>query len=222
MTAYALPGAPAKPRLRGWLHFWAFVVSFATGATLVALSALVDARAVIGTSVYAATVSGLFGISALYHRRTWGGRGRSVMRRLDHSMIFVFIAGTYTPFALLALPRALGAIILAVVWSGALLGTVLKQAWLHAPRWLSVPLYVALGWVAIFVLPALLDRAGAPPLVLLLVGGGLYTFGGIVYATRKPNPWPETFGYHEVFHLCTIVAAICQYIAVWFAVYIGR
>lgn len=211
-----------KPRLRGWLHFWAFVVSFATGAALIALSAQVNTRTLIATSVYAVTVSGLFGISALYHRRTWGRRGASVMSRLDHSMIFIFIAGTYTPFALLALPRRLGLVILAVVWSGALAGTLLKQTWRHAPRWLTVPLYVALGWVAIFVLPALLDRVGVPPLVLLLVGGGLYTFGGIVYAARRPDPWPATFGYHEVFHLCTIVAAICQYIAVWFAIYIGR
>jgi hemolysin III len=211
-----------KPRFRGWLHLWAFVASFATGATLITLSALEGTRAVVGTSIYAATVSLLFGTSALYHRRTWAGRGRSVMKRLDHSMIFVFIAGTYTPFALLVMPRKLGVVILTVVWSGALAGIVLKQAWIKAPRWISVPPYVALGWVAIFVLPDMLRHAGVAALVLLLCGGVVYSIGAAVYGIRRPNPWPRTFGYHEVFHLCTIVAALCHYIAIWFAVYSGR
>ena len=218
-AAVAQPLAALRPRLRGWLHQWAFIVSFATGATLIALSALEGTRAVVGTSIYALTVSLLFGTSALYHRRTWADRGRSVMKRLDHSMIFVFIAGTYTPFALLVMPRKLGVVILTVVWSGALLGIVLKQAWIRAPRWISVPPYIALGWVAIFVLPEMLRHAGVAALVLLLAGGLVYSFGAIVYGTRRPNPWPATFGYHEVFHLCTIVAALCHYIAIWFAVF---
>lgn len=213
------PSALIKPRFRGWLHFWAFVCSGATGATLIALSALVGTRAVVGTSIYALTVSLLFGTSALYHRRTWAERGRGVMKRLDHSMIFVFIAGTYTPFALLVMPHRLGMTILITVWSGAAVGIALKQAWLRAPRWVSVPPYLALGWVAVFVLPALLRQAGVASLTLLLIGGLIYTFGAVVYGTRRPDPWPRTFGYHEVFHLCTIVAALCHYIAVWFAVY---
>ncbi|HEX3816632.1 MAG TPA: hemolysin III family protein [Mycobacteriales bacterium] len=218
-SAGSQPLQAIKPRLRGWLHQWAFVVSFATGATLIALSALEGTRAVIGTSIYALTVSLLFGTSALYHRRTWAARGRSVMKRLDHSMIFVFIAGTYTPFALLVMPRNIGIVILTVVWSGALAGIVLKQAWIRAPRWISVPPYIALGWVAVFVLPDMLRHAGVAALVLLLAGGLVYSFGAIVYGTRRPDPWPRTFGYHEVFHLCTIVAALCHYIAIWFAVY---
>jgi hemolysin III len=209
----------AKPRLRGWLHFWAFVVSLGAGAALVTLAGLHSTRAVLGTVIYSITVSLLFGTSALYHRRAWAERGRTVMKRLDHSMIFVFIAGTYTPFALLALPRESGTIVLAVVWGGALVGIVMRQAWLSAPRWAIVPLYIALGWVAVFVLPALLRHAGAASLALLLAGGLVYSIGAIVYATRRPDPWPETFGYHEVFHLCTIVAALCHYIAVWLAVY---
>jgi hemolysin III len=210
---------PAKPRLRGWLHFWAFVVSFATGATLIASAALEGTRAAVGTSVYALTVSLLFGTSALYHRRTWAERGRAVMKRLDHSMIFIFIAGTYTPFALLALPRTLGIVILSVVWSGALVGVLIRQAWIRAPRWITIPPYIALGWVAIFVLPELLRHVGVASLVLLLVGGVIYSIGAVAYASQRPDPWPKTFGYHEVFHLCTIVAAICHYVAVWFAVY---
>lgn len=211
--------AVVKPRLRGWLHFWAFVASIASGAVLVALAAMHSSRAVVGTSVYALTVSLLFGTSALYHRLAWAERGRSMMKRLDHSMIFVFIAGTYTPFALLALPERTGTIVLAVVWGGALAGIVMRQAWLTAPRWAIVPLYIALGWVAVFVLPALLHHAGAASLALLLAGGVVYSLGAVVYATRRPDPWPATFGYHEVFHLCTVVAALCHYIAVWFALY---
>jgi hemolysin III len=123
---------------------------------------------------------------------------------------------------LLVMPRKLGVVILTVVWSGALAGIVLKQAWIKAPRWISVPPYVALGWVAIFVLPDMLRHAGVAALVLLLCGGVVYSIGAAVYGIRRPNPWPRTFGYHEVFHLCTIVAALCHYIAIWFAVYSGR
>jgi hemolysin III len=213
-------GLPVKPRWRGWLHFWAFVVSFATGAVLISLAAFSSGRAVVGASIYAVTVSLLFGTSALYHRRNWDAHGRSVMKRLDHSMIFVFIAGTYTPFALLVLPREFGEVILAVVWLGALGGIVLKQAWITAPRWVTVPPYLALGWVAVFVLPAMLRQAGLASLLLLVIGGLIYTFGAIVYATRRPDPAPTVFGYHEVFHLCTIVAALCHYVAVCLALYV--
>lgn len=208
-----------KPRLRGWLHFWAFVVSIATGPTLVAIAAFEGTKATVGTAIYAFTVSLLFGTSALYHRRTWAAHGRSVMKRLDHSMIFVFIAGTYTPFALLALPRGLSTIVLAVVWGGAIAGIAVKQAWIGAPRWASVPPYLALGWVAIFILPPLLREAGVASLVLILVGGAFYSAGALVYGLKRPNPRPETFGYHEVFHLCTILAAVCHYVAVWLTVF---
>jgi hemolysin III len=193
----------------------------ATGATLIALAAsTVSARAALATSVYGLTVVGLFGVSALYHRVTWkSDRVRTWMKRLDHSMIFVFIAGTYTPFALLAMDAPTGRIVLTVVWIGAVLGVTLKLAWPHAPRWLGVPIYIALGWVAVFVLPELLHHAGVAALVLLLVGGALYTVGAIFYATRWPNPWPQVFGYHEFFHAATVVAAICHYIAIWLAMY---
>ena len=193
----------------------------ATGATLIALAAsTVSARAALATSVYGLTVLGLFGVSALYHRITLNSdRVRTWMKRLDHSMIFVFIAGTYTPFALLAMNPSTGSTVLWVVWIGALLGVTLKLAWPHAPRWLGVPIYIALGWVAVFVLPELLHHAGVAALVLLLVGGALYTVGAVFYATRWPNPWPSVFGYHEFFHAATVVAAICHYIAIWLAMY---
>ncbi len=222
MTTETLPPQPGlRPRLRGWLHLWSFIASVATGATLIALAAsTVSGRAALATSVYGATVLGLFGVSALYHRVTWkSDRVRTWMKRLDHSMIFVFIAGTYTPFALLAMNPGTGRIVLTVVWIGALAGVTLKLAWPHAPRWLGVPIYIALGWVAVFVLPELLQHAGVAALVLLLVGGALYTVGAVFYATRWPNPWPSVFGYHEFFHAATVVAAICHYIAIWLAMY---
>jgi hemolysin III len=141
------------------------------------------------------------------------------MKRLDHSMIFLFIAGTYTPFALLAVDQPTGYWVLAGVWAGALAGVTLKLSWPTAPRWLGVPLYIGLGWVAVFVLTDILHFAGVTAMVLLAVGGLLYTVGGVAYAIRKPNPWPGTFGYHEVFHAMTIVAAACHHIAVYFAMY---
>jgi hemolysin III len=207
--------------MRGWLHFWSFFVSVATGATLIALAAsTVSGTAALATSIYGATVLGLFGTSALYHRHTWQSmRARVWMKRLDHSMIFVFIAGTYTPFALLAMDRGTGYLVLAVIWGGALAGVALKLLWPHAPRWLGVPIYIGLGYVAVFVLPQLLQHGGVAALVLLLAGGLFYTVGAIFYATRWPNPWPKTFGHHEFFHAATVLAAICHYIAIWLVMY---
>ncbi|MDT7651390.1 MAG: hemolysin [Pseudonocardiales bacterium] len=203
--------------MRGWLHFWSFTVSIAACATLIAVSAaLVGSGAALATSVYSVTILGLFGTSALYHRRTWRTpRSRAVMRRLDHSMIFLFIAGTYTPVAALAMDRATARWVLIVVWAGALAGVILKTAWPYAPAWVGVPVYIALGWMAAFVIPAMHAGGGVAALVLLLVGGLLYTVGAVMYATRRPNPWPATFGYHEFFHAATVLAAICHYIAIW-------
>ncbi|WP_016701194.1 PAQR family membrane homeostasis protein TrhA [Actinoalloteichus spitiensis] len=216
-----LPPAPPKPRARGWIHFWSFLVSIGAGVTLIVLAATtVSARAALSTTVYTITVLGLFGVSALYHRRTWvSARARLWMKRLDHSMIFLFIAGTYTPFTLLALPPDTGRLVLAVVWVGAVGGVVLKLAWPRAPRWLGVPIYVALGWVAVFVIPDLAEAGGVAAVALLLVGGLLYTCGAVFYGTRWPNPWPETFGYHEFFHAATALAALSHYVAIWLVLY---
>ena len=206
-----------KPRMRGWLHFWSFVVSIGSGAVLVAVAAgLVGAAAALATAVYSVTILGLFGVSALYHRHTWRTPGtRAIMKRLDHSMIFLFIAGTYTPVAVLAMDPGTARWVLAVVWGGALAGVVLKVAWPHAPSWLAVPVYMALGWVAVFVLPELLQNGGVIAFVLLLAGGALYTAGAVFYATKWPNPWPRTFGYHEFFHAATVLAALCHLVAIW-------
>jgi hemolysin III len=212
--------AELKPRLRGWLHVYAALISIVTGATLVAVAAALRGdRAGGTTAVYAATVTLLFGTSALYHRLAWGTRGRAVMRRADHSMIFVFIAGTYTPIAALTLHRAAMIAVLTVVWTGALFGVILQTAWPHAPAWIAVPCYIALGWVAVFVFPALLHSAGVTAFVLIAAGGVIYTAGALVYATKWPDPWPGTFGFHEVFHGCTLVGALCHYLAIWLTVF---
>lgn len=209
-----------KPRLRGWLHTHAFFVAAVAGVVLAGVAATRPGwTPLVSVVVYALTICGLFGVSALYHRRVWTSRGYQVMRRLDHAMIFIFIAGTYTPFSLLLLRPASATVILAVVWGGALAGVAMKLAWPHAPRLVSAPLYVALGWVAVAVLPQLLHRGGVAVFVLLIVGGLCYSVGAVCYALRRPNPWPGTFGHHEVFHAATLVAAVCHQVAVYFALY---
>ncbi|MGH3980806.1 MAG: PAQR family membrane homeostasis protein TrhA [Pseudonocardiaceae bacterium] len=221
------PHSPArrhKPRLRGWIHFWSFVASVASGAILVALAgSTVSARAALATAVYSATVCGLFGVSALYHRRSWVNRRAEYwINRVDHSMIFIFIAGSYTPFATFAMPWPTGAVVLTVVWAGAVAGVAMKLLWPRAPRGVGVPIYVALGWVAVFVLPDLLRFGGVAALVLLIVGGVFYTFGAAVYGLRRPDPWPHTFGFHEIFHAATVLAAFCHYVAIWFVLVLTR
>jgi hemolysin III len=212
--------AELKPRLRGWLHAYAAVISVVSGASLIAVAAaLRGGTAGAVTSIYAATVTLLFGTSALYHRRAWSPNARMVMKRLDHSMIFVFIAGTYTPLAVLTLPTGSMIAVLAAVWGGAAVGVGLQLFWPSHPRWISAPCYLALGWVAVFVFPDLLHTGGVTAFVLIAVGGLIYTYGAIVYAMKRPNPAPATFGFHEVFHLCTLVAATCHYVAIWFAVF---
>jgi hemolysin III len=207
--------------MRGWLHFWSFLSAIVTGAVLISLAAsTVSGKAAVATSIYSTTILGLFGISALYHRHTWKSeRTRTWMKRADHSMIFLFIAGTYTPFALLAMDWPTGRTVLAVVWSGAIAGVALKVLWPHAPRWVGVPVYIALGWVAIFVMPDILHHAGVASVTLLIIGGLLYSVGAVFYATKRPNPWPTVFGYHEFFHATTVIAAICHYIAIFLAMY---
>jgi hemolysin III len=209
-----------KPRMRGWLHAYAAVISLATGVTLVTAASIVRGASVgWATLLYSATVTALFSVSASYHRIAWSPRGHAVMKRLDHSMIFVFIAGTYTALAVVAMPRDEATAVLLIVWGGAIGGVLLKVGWPNSPAWVGVPCYVGLGWVAVFVLPELLQHGGVASVVLLVAGGLLYTAGGIVYATHWPDPSPRTFGFHEVFHLCTILAAACHYLAIWFALF---
>jgi hemolysin III len=209
--------------MRGWLHLWSFGVSVLACATLIAVAAaVVGTGAALATAVYSVTIMGLFGVSALYHRRTWTTvRSRMIMKRLDHSMIFLFIAGTYTPVAALAMEPSTARWVLIVVWAGALAGVALKLVWPGAPSWLAVPIYIALGWVAVFVFPEMLHRGGVAAFVLIIAGGLLYTAGAVFYATKRPNPWPATFGYHEFFHAATVLAAACHYVAIWLVLFAG-
>ena len=213
----------AKPRFRGWIHVYSAATAVAAGASLVAVSwAVVSTRAGLATLAYTAATILMFTVSATYHRVRWTSEtARKWMKRLDHSMIFVFIAGSYTPFALLAMPPDAGRLVLSIVWGGALAGILLKMCWPSAPRWVGVPLYLLLGWVAVWYTGTILHSAGVAAMVLLFVGGALYSIGGILYALRWPDPWPNTFGFHEFFHACTAVAAICHYVAMWFVVFSG-
>jgi hemolysin III len=201
-----------KPLLRGVLHQGAFVAALIV-APLVLVSAD-GSRARIAAAVFALSVVGCFGVSALYHRPTWTPSVRRWMRRADHAGVYLLIAGTYTPVALLVLDGTLGRVILTTVWVGALAAIVLKFVWLDAPKWVAAAIGLALGWVAVVALPQLADRLELTALTLLIAGGLLYSLGAIVYACRKPDPVPHVFGYHEVFHALTIAAAACQYVAI--------
>ena len=201
-----------RPRFRGVTHKYAFFASLITGAVLLLVAP--TRKAGVAPAVYAASVSALFGTSALYHPITWKPAARRWMRRLDHSMIFVLIAGTYTPFAVLVLHGTLGRVVLGVVWGGALIGIVLKLVWIDAPKWLIAIVYVALGWVGVVTIPEVSTRAGLGAVALLVVGGVLYTVGAVIYALRRPDPSPRVFGYHEIFHLLVIAAAATHYAAV--------
>jgi hemolysin III len=210
--AAAVPEDPGKPRLRGVFHQYAFFVSLASGTLLVVLAA--TTRASGAAAIYAASVSALFGVSALYHRITWTSRARRRMRRLDHAMIFLLIAGTYTPVGLLVLHGTLATVVLAVVWGGAVAGIVLELAWTGAPRWLGGTVYLALGWVAVAATPQLFARLGVAGGLLIVAGGLAYTAGAAIYALRRPDPAPAVFGYHEVFHLLVIAGVAAHFLAI--------
>jgi hemolysin III len=204
-----------KPRLRGVLHQWAFAVSLAAGLGLVLEAE--SARARIAVTIYGLSVAALFGTSALYHRVDWRTlTAHRWMRRLDHTMIFVLIAGSYTPFAMLALSGALSTIVLVTAWSAALAGAAFKVAWIDAPAWLISGAYIALGWMAIVTLPQLIDHIGPLAVGAVGLGGVLYSAGGIIHARQRPDPVPAIFGYHELFHLLVVIAAGLQYAVVAF------
>jgi hemolysin III len=207
--------AAVKPRLRGVSHEWAFFVSLFLGAALIV--AAKTPRATLAVTVYAVSLSALFGTSALYHRVNWTRPNmRRWMRRLDHSMIFFLIAGTYTPFALLVLHGPLASAILVVVWIGALAGAVVEMIWIDHPKWVAALIYMSLGWVAAVAFPELWTAMGVAGTLLVAAGGLLYTAGAVVYATQRPNPNPRVFGYHEVFHLLVIAAAAAHFSAIAF------
>lgn len=204
---------PPKPSLRGVFHQYAFFAALAGGLTLVALAE--GARARFAVAVYAFALAAMFGASALYHRAQWrSARARAWARRVDHSMIFLFIAGTYTPFALLAFTGAVPAVVLACVWGGAALGVVLNVSWIDAPKWVTAPVYLLVGWVGVVAAPQLFTEVNLASAVLVVVGGVLYTLGAVAYATHWPDPFPTTFGFHEVFHVLVVAAAATQFVAI--------
>lgn len=206
-----------KPKLRGWIHAGVAPLVLAASIVLVVLSPTPAAK--WSTAVFGLTAVMLFGTSAVYHRGRWSPRVQGVLRRLDHTNIFLIIAGTYTPLAVLLLPASTAKVLLIIVWSGAILGLLARVLWLGAPRWVYVPVYVALGWVAVAFLPQFW-RSGGPAIVWLVAAGGLaYTAGAVVYGLKRPNPSPRWFGFHEVFHTLTVVGYTCHYIAVSIASY---
>jgi hemolysin III len=206
-----------KPKLRGWLHAASAPLTLAAGVVLVALSPTASTR--IGSAVFATSALVLFTVSGIYHRGTWSPRVWRFLRRFDHANIFLLIAGSYTPFTLLLLHGAERVVLLSVVWTGAVLGVLFRVFWNDAPRWLYTPIYIALGWAAVFYFGDFVDNASTAVIVLMAVGGVLYTLGGVVYGFKRPDPFPRWFGFHEVFHTLTIAAFVTHYVGVSIATY---
>jgi hemolysin III len=207
--------ARVKPRMRGVLHVWATVAA-AAGFVLLVRQAPTG-KGTVAAAVYGASVTVLFATSAFYHRPMWSPQTRSILRRFDHAAIFILIAGTYTPFCML-LGGTRGTFLLAAVWGGAVIGVLRAVLWPYAPRLIPTTLAVALGWIAVAFLPALRVAIGDAPLALLVAGGLAYTAGAVIYAVKRPNPLPNVFGYHEVFHALVVVAAACHFAVVMIAV----
>jgi hemolysin III len=205
-----------KPRLRGVVHQYAFFAALAAGVPLVLYAS--DARERTAAAIFGGSVAAMFGASALYHRPTWSPRARAWLCRLDHAMIYVLIAGTYTPFGLLVLQGAWRTSVLTIVWSGAAAAILQKLVWVEAPKWLAATIGLALGWIGVIVFPKLYGTLGVGGAALLIGGGLMYTAGAVVYALRRPDPSPATFGYHEIFHVLVAAAVVCQYSAIAFFV----
>ena len=206
-----------KPKLRGWMHAASAPLTLAAGIVLVVLSPTASTR--IGSAVFATSALVLFTVSGIYHRGTWSPKVWRFLRRFDHANIFLLIAGSYTPFTLLLLHGADRVVLLSVVWTGAVLGVLFRVVWNDAPRWLYTPIYIALGWAAVFYFGDFVDTASTAVLVLMAAGGGLYTLGGVVYGIKRPDPFPRWFGFHEVFHTLTIAAFVSHYVGVSIATY---
>ncbi|MBQ0846796.1 hemolysin III family protein [Streptomyces sp. NPDC057621] len=214
--ALSLPH-PVKPRLRGWLHAGMFPAVLVSGLVLTTLAGSTRARA--ACAIFVLTACLLFGVSAIYHRGTWSPRMDGVLRRLDHANIFLIIAGSYTPLTMLLLPESKGKWLLWGIWIAALAGIAFRVFWIGAPRWLYTPCYIAMGWAAVFFLPDFMRAGGIAVLVLVIVGGLLYSAGGVIYALKRPNPSPRWFGFHEVFHSFTLAAFIAHYIGISMVAY---
>jgi hemolysin III len=204
-------GTDLIPALRGVLHQWAFWFALAAAAALVALA---PAGARLAALIYGAGLCLMLAASALYHRLSCSPRMRSALCRIDHSAIYLFMAASYTPLALLLLEGTSRWVVLVSVWAGALFGVTLSVAWITAPRVLNAIAYVALGWAAMIAFPELSADLSVAPLVLFAAGGVLYSVGAVIYALKRPNPWPSTFGFHEVFHALVIAAAVTHFVAI--------
>jgi hemolysin III len=211
------PIAAVKPKLRGWLHAGTFPLALAAGIVLIWLSPTPGAA--VACAVFAVSSWLLFGVSGIYHRGTWGPKWTAILRRLDHTNIFLIIAGTYTPLSVMLLSRPSAIMLLGVVWTGALIGIGMRVFWLGAPRWIYVPCYLALGWAALFYLPDFFRYGGAAVVTLIAVGGVLYSVGAVVYGLKRPNPSPRWFGFHELFHAFTVAAFVCHYTAISITAY---
>ena len=199
-----------KPTWRGWIHAATFPVAIVAGIVLIVVAD--GAPAKWASAVFMLTSLLLFGNSALYHRFDWQPKVKVLLKRIDHANILLLIAGTYTPLAVLALPPQKGVLLLSLVWGGTLVGILFRVFWINAPRWLYVALYLLLGWAAVMYIVDLMN-ANFAMMVLVIVGGLLYTGGAVVYALKKPNPWPGHFGFHEIFHVCTVLAFLCHWTA---------
>lgn len=227
LTVMADKMAELKPKLRGWLHAGTVPFVVAAGVVLIVLSPTSGTKA--GSAVFIASALLLFGVSAIYHRGTWQPAIWAMLRRFDHANIFVLIAGTYTAFAMLLLDGTSRVVLLIVIWGAAVLGVLFRVFWTGAPRWLYTPIYIGMGWAAVFFIPDFIDGSeklgtavAIATLVLVASGGILYTLGAVIYGLKKPNPKPEWFGFHEVFHTFTILAFVCHYVAVSLATYALR
>lgn len=220
MRFWFRPVPPPRPKLRGVSHEVAFFASLASGVALFFQAGAAVSR--VAAILYAASLSAMYGVSALYHRVTWPPSALRVWRRLDHSMIFVLIAGTFTPFGLLVMRGGWSVATLVVFWAGAVAGVVVSLVWIDAPRWVAALLYLALGWAGLVTLGPIARTVGGGGVALLVVGGVLYSIGAVVYARKRPSPAPAVFGYHEVFHAFVIAASVCHWAAVRMAVVLPR
>jgi hemolysin III len=220
--------AEVKPKLRGWMHLATAPLTLAGGIVLIALSP--DSTTRWGSALFSASALILFTVSAVYHTGTWSPRAWAFLRRFDHANIFVLIAGSYTPLTLILLEGTQRTVLLSTIWASAILGVLFRVFWTDAPRWLYVPLYISMGWAAVFFLPGFAAGAaerlggsiGTAVLVLIATGGALYTLGGVVYGFQRPDPWPRWFGFHEVFHTFTILAFVTHYVGISMATYALR
>ncbi len=208
----AAPDTLQKPSMRGVLHQWAAVVALVAGVGLAVWAP--TARGAVSALLFTLSVVTLFTVSATYHRINWSPAKRAMMRRADHASIFILIAGTYTPMAIAALPEALGKKMLLIVWAGAVVGVLQSLLWIHAPKIVAPLIAVGLGWVVVFFWKETVAALTADEMALIFAGGVAYTLGAVAYAAKRPNHWPQTFGYHEVFHAMTLVGAGLHYVSI--------